>query len=378
MLDPYHAKSLTIGLLIKQMTERQALAALYSYIYFGPARTRLLVDYFGNAQKAWQSSEIKLLETGLKKERAKEFIKYRDNFNSRQYFRKLKKFHIGFTTINDLSYPKNLRDLDNAPLVLYTRGKLTELSESAVAIVGTRKMTSYGREVTEQFAYELASMGITIVSGLAQGIDTVAHNGALNAKGKTIAVLACGLDQVYPPGNTFLAKKIVEKGGAVLSEYPLGYPAMRENFASRNRIISGLSKAVLVVEGAQRSGTLLTASAAAEQGRPVFAVPGQVTSPMSAASHFLIRNGANIAFSTRDILSELNIQFRVDKKAIEQVMPAGKKEKKLAEILETEPLHLDELAAISGFEVADVSARLTIMELKGLVKNLGGGMFKKT
>ena len=359
------------------MTERQALVALYSYIYFGPARTKLLIDYFGSAQKSWAASEKKLLSIGLKNERIKDFIKYKKAFNTKAYFEKLKRLDIDFLTYDDSGFPKNLRDLSNAPLVLYKKGILSENSENAVAVVGTRKMTSYGREVTQQFAQELASMGITIISGLARGIDTMAHRATLDAGGQTIAVLACGLDLVYPLENTQLTKKILEKNGAILSEYPLGYPALRANFASRNRIISGLSKAVLVIEGAQKSGTLLTASAAAEQGRPVFAVPGQVTSPMSAASHFLIRNGATIAFSPRDILHELNVQLKVDKNAMEKVMPAGKEEKKLVEILASEPLHLDELVAISGFEVASVSARLTIMELKGLVRNLGGGIYKR-
>lgn len=359
------------------MTEKQALVALYSYVYFGPARTKLLIDFFGSAKKSWTASEKKLLDIGLKVKRIQDFIKYRNDFSTKSYFDRLKRLNIDFITYGDSNYPKNLRDLKNAPLVLYIKGKLSTSDENAVAIVGTRKMTSYGKEVTEQFAAELTSVGLTIISGLARGIDTVAHRAALETGGRTIAVLACGLDQVYPLENTLLAQKILAKNGAILSEYPLGYPALRESFASRNRIISGLSKAIIVIEGAQRSGTLLTASAAAEQGRPVFAVPGQITSPMSAASHFLIKNGAVIAFSTRDILNELNLQLKVDKKAIERVMPTGKEEKKLVEILESEPLHLDELARISGFDVADVSARLTVMELKGIVKNLGGGVFKK-
>ncbi|MCH7640878.1 DNA-protecting protein DprA [Patescibacteria group bacterium] len=359
------------------MTEREYLVVLYSYIPFGPARMKLLIEYFGSAKKAWRATEKKLLEIGLKNDRAKDFVEYRESFDLTSYFARLKKLKIDFITINDKKYPENLVDLAHAPPVLYIKGSVSPNDSNAVSIVGTRKMTSYGREVTEQFASQLASLGITIVSGMARGIDTTAHKAALSAGGRTIAVLACGLDQVYPVENTQLARKIIDGHGAILSEYPLEYPALRNNFPSRNRIISGLSKAVLVVEGAQKSGTLLTASAAAEQGRQVFSVPGQITSPMSAAPHFLIKSGAKIAFSPEDILNELDLQLKVDKEAVQKVLPTSKEEGILAEILEVEPLHLDQIAAISGLQVADISARLTIMELKGLVKRLGGGVYKK-
>ena len=222
-------------------------------------------------------------------------------------------------------------------------------------------MTSYGREVTELFASELASVGVTIVSGLARGIDTVAHKVALSVEGRTLAILACGLDQMYPLENSQLAKSIISSGGAVISEYPLKYPAFRTNFASRNRIISGFSKAILVVEGAKRSGTLLTASAAAEQGRAVFAIPGQITSPMSAAPHFLIRSGVKVAFSAQDILNDLDMQLKVDRNALESVLPKGSHEIKLLETIELEPKHLNQLARILSLDVSDVSARLKIM-----------------
>lgn len=359
------------------MTERQSLVALYSYIPFGPARIKLLVDYFGGAKGAWKATNKKLLEVGLKSGRVEDFIKYREEFDYKRYFSQLKKLKIDFITIGDSSYPVNLIDLDNAPPVLYIKGKISVNDANAVAIVGSRKMTSYGREVAEQFTGELAGLGVTIISGLARGIDTVAHRTSLDVGGRTIAVLGCGLDIVYPLENTGLAKRIIEKGGAVLSEYPLGYPALRTNFASRNRIISGLSKAVIVIEGEKKSGTLLTASAAAEQGRPVFAVPGQITSPTSGAPHFLIQNGAKMTTSVKDVLDELDLQLKVDKEQMEKVMPATQEEGKLIEILEREPLHLDQIAVISEFDVSDVSARLTIMELKGLVKNLGGGVYKK-
>lgn len=359
------------------MTERQALVALYSYIPFGPARTKLLVDYFGSAKAAWRGDRKKLFEIGLKVERVEDFIKYRNGFAQEAYFARLKKLKIDFSTTSDANYPENLLDLENAPTILYIRGKLSVNDSNAVAIVGSRKMTSYGREVAERFAGELASLGVTIVSGLALGVDAVAHKACLEAGGRAIAVFASGLDIITPASNFTLASEIVKKGGALVSEYPLGHPPLRTNFPSRNRIISGLSRAVVVIEGARKSGTLLTASSAAEQGRPVFAVPGQITSPMSEAPHFLIQSGAKMITSVSDILEELDLQLRVDRQAMEKVMPAGSHEEKLVEILANEPLHIDEIAAISTLDVATVSARLTIMELKGLVKNMGRGVYKK-
>lgn len=307
------------------MSERQYLVALYSHIPFGPVRTKLLVDYFGSAERAWKANREKLLEVGLRPRRVNDFLNYREKFDPKEYFERLKKLSIDYITINDPNYPRNLVGLENAPLVLYIKGKISVNDSNAVAIVGSRKMTSYGREVTQDFVAELASLGITIVSGLARGVDTSAHKTALEAGGRTIAVLACGLDLVYPLENTLLADKI-SQNGALLSEYPLVYPPLRGNFVNRNRIISGLSKAVIVVQGEKKSGTLLTASHAAGQGRPLFAVPGEITSPLSGAPHFLIQCGAKMATSVKDVLEELDLQLRVDKKRVEKgIRPAAMK-----------------------------------------------------
>ena len=359
------------------MTEREYLVALSSYLYFGPARIKLLIDYFGSAKSAYKAEQKSLISIGLKVERVADFIRYRNEFELKSYIDRLKKLKINFLTIKDADYPHNLVDLDSAPPVLYIKGNLEPSDSNSVAIVGTRKMTFYGKEVTEKFTKELSNLGITIVSGLALGVDACAHKACLDEEGRTIAVLASGLDIITPGGNTALAKRIVEGRGALVSEYPLGHPPLRTNFASRNRIISGLSRAVLVIEGARASGTLLTASSAAEQGRPVFAVPGQITSPMSAAPLFLIANGAKMATSVKDILEELNMELSVNHEKMENIMPRTKEEQSLSKIITNEPVHLDEIVRISGLNVADISARLTIMELKGLVRNLGGGIYKK-
>ncbi len=358
------------------MKEREYLLALSAFIPFGPKRIELLTGYFGSAKKTWKISQKKLLEVGINKKTVLAFETFRKSFDITEYLKKLEKLRIDYVCKKDKDYPENLRDLENAPTILYTRGELKPSDANAIAIVGSRKMTSYGREVIERFASELAGFGITIISGLARGIDTAAHKAALAATGRTIAVLGCGLDSVYPPENFVLAKEIV-KSGALVSEYPLGHPALPINFASRNRIVSGLSKAVLVVEGAEKSGTLLTASSAAEQGRCVFAVPGQITSPLSAAPIFLLKNGAKMATNTGDILEELDIQVKVDREKIEKVLPASPEEEILLEVLANEPLHLDEVVRISSLDTPSVSARLTIMELKGLVKNMGGGVYRK-
>lgn len=360
------------------MTESQYLTAVYAFTYFGPARVRLLTSYFKSAKKIWTSTSAELTEIGLPEKRIKEFVEFRKSFDIKLYFEKLSKLEIKITTFINDDFPENLKELEGAPAVLYYKGSLAGLKRNSVAIVGTRKMTSYGREVTEKFAGELSNFGVTIISGLARGVDTAAHKACISARGITVAVLGNGLDTVYPPENESLAKEIVKMGGAIISEYPLGYPALPVNFAVRNRIVSGLSNCVLVIEGAEKSGTLLTASHAAEQGKTVFAVPGQITSPLSKAPLSLLKNGAKIATETKDILEELDMETKVDKEKMEKALPSTPEEAKIIEFLENEPLFLDELVRISGGKTSEISARLTIMEMKGLVRNLGGGKYKRT
>ena len=278
----------------------------------------------------------------------------------------------------DENFPERLKNISDAPDSIYVRGDILEQDNLAIAIVGSRKCTSYGKQIAYDFAYELAKNGVTIISGLALGIDGEAHKGALDAGGRTLAVLGSGIDEksIYPYSHKSLAERVLENG-ALISEYEVGTPALPHHFPERNRIVSGLSRGVIVVEGLKKSGTLLTASAAAEQGRTVFAVPGQITSPLSQAPHFLIQNGAKLVGSSQDILEELDLQFKVDRDEVEKVLPGNEIEVKLWQILENEPLHLDEIARISTIEMAEVSARLTVMEIKGMVRNIGNGVYKK-
>lgn len=357
--------------------EKKYLLALYSFSYFGPARTKLLIDYFGDSEKAWKATKKQLLEIGMKEEAVNRFIKYRDVFDFDGYFKKLERLGIKFVTIGARDYPSNLAEIEDAPPVLYYTGVLKKSDNLAVAIVGTRKLTSYGREATQIFSRGLSNYGIAIVSGLAFGIDAIAHKEVVEAGGRGIAVLASGLDIITPSSNTYLAEKLLESGGAIVSEYPLGHIPQKYDFPQRNRIISGLSKAVIVIEGARQSGTLLTASHAAEQGRTVFAVPGQITSAMSEAPHFLIANGAKIAFSVGDVITELGWDIKRDTEAISKAVPSDEMEIKILEVLANEDLHVDEVGRITGLQVAAVSAKLTVMQLKGMVKSLGGGVYKK-
>ena len=288
------------------MTESQYLTAVYAFNYFGPARIKLLLSYFGKAANVWKAKAHELTEIGLPGAKVCAFNDFRKSFDIEKYFSRLSDLNIRVVTVFDRDYPQNLKGLDGAPTVIYFKGNLDCLKANSVAIVGSRKMTPYGREVTEKFSGELAGFGVTIISGLARGVDTCAHKAALAAGGKTVAVLGNGLDSIYPPENSELAQEIIKRKGAVISELPLGYPILPLNFVTRNRIISGLSSLVVVIEGAEKSGTLITASHAAEQGKTVFAVPGQITSPLSAAPFFLLKNGAIMAESTQDILDELN------------------------------------------------------------------------
>jgi len=359
------------------MTAREYLAALSSFSYFGPARVKLFLDYFKSAKAAWVASKEDLLEIGMKEERVKEFISYRVKFEKSDYFKKLKKFKVEFTTFEDDNYPENLLSIDDFPPVLYYIGNLRKSDKNAVAIVGSRKMSNYGRDVTEKISAELSAMGIVIVSGLALGIDAIAHKACFEVGGRGIVVLASGLDTISPLSNRWIAVEIVKHGGAVVSEYPLGHVPFKTNFPARNRIVSGLSKAIVVVEGLRKSGTLLTASAAAEQGRSVFAVPGPITSPLSEAPHFLIQNGARLVSNTKDIIDELDLQLKVDVDEIAKVMPGDSDEIKITEVLARETLHVDEIGRACRIPMHLLSSKLTVMELKGIVKSIGNGIYKK-
>jgi DNA processing protein len=264
-----------------------------------------------------------------------------------------------------------LREINNAPPVLYLRGSLEAGDEWAVAIVGTRRITHYGRQVAERIALKLANSGITVVSGLALGVDTIAHQTSLETGGRTLAVLGSGVDRIYPPKNRLLAEKIVENG-AIISDYAPGTPPEATNFPPRNRIISGLSLATVVVEAGLKSGALITADFALEQGREVFAVPGSVLAPKSRGPNKLIQNGAHPLLDPQEILDVLDLTRVTEQLEARVVLPANATEAQLFEVLGHEPLHVDEVLAQTNLSIEQVTATLALMELKGMVRQVGG------
>jgi DNA processing protein len=271
-----------------------------------------------------------------------------------------------------------LKEISDPPPVLFLKGNLTDFSLPMLAVVGTRKSTAYGRQVCEMLTGELALTGLVIVSGMARGIDSVAHQTTLAVGGKTVAVLGEGVDVVYPPENKELYEEII-KSGVVLSEMPPGHRPSRGTFPARNRIISGLSLGVLVIEGAEDSGALITASAALEQKREVFAVPGPITSPLSAGPTKLLKNGAKLVYRTEDVLEALNLNPKFRKQKLEQEVEnkqdLSSEEKTILELLVNENLHIDEIIRKSGLASAQTGSLLSLMEIKSLVKNLGGGNY---
>jgi DNA processing protein len=337
----------------------------------GAVRIRALLDFFGSLETAWQAPGDALQAAGLSQRVVENLVQARSGDLLEKTWAIIHEKNIQVLTWEDASYPRRLKEIDQPPPVLYVRGSLVEKDEWAVAIVGTRRVTAYGRQVAEETAAFLAQNGISVVSGLARGVDAVAHEAALRAGGRTIAVLGNGVDRVYPPEHLNLAKRMLEQG-AVVSDYAPGTPPDAANFPPRNRIISGLSMATIVVEAGEQSGALITASFAAEQGRDVLAVPGNITAPQSKGTNRLIRDGAQPLLQPSDILEALNINQVAQKQAARTSLPVDAVEAMLMGLLANETLHVDEICAQSGLPVDKVSATLTMMELKGMVRNQGG------
>jgi DNA processing protein len=283
---------------------------------------------------------------------------------------KLDRYGVKVLTHHDADYPSRLKEIYDYPPLLYVRGSLLPEDEWCLAVVGTRRATVYGRQVAEEIVTDLAQNRITIVSGLARGIDSVAHHSALAAGGRSIAVFACGLDIVYPGENANLALQIMRQG-ALISEYPLGTRPKADNFPRRNRIMSGLSLGVLVVEAGETSGAMITAHMAVEQNREVFAVPGSILSPASRGTNHLIQEGAKLVRDCADILEELNLTAVARQLEMKEIIPASDTESLLLKQLSAEPTHIDEVCRSSGLAASTVSSTLAMMELKGLVKQVG-------
>ncbi len=337
----------------------------------GPARLRILLDYYGTIEEAWTANPGELRAIGLDRRSVESLVKVRETFNFDAELAKLERLNVSVLNWDNPDYPQLLKSISDSPPVLYVRGKITPADEWAVAVVGTRRATTYGKECTRMLASGLVENGITIVSGLAYGIDTEAHKTAVNARRRTIAVLGCGVDIAYPAENRKLSEAIIENG-ALVSEYPLGTNPESKNFPRRNRIISGLSLGVLFVEGGFQSGARITTDYALEQGRDVFAVPGSILRKSGSGPNHLIQNGAKLVISVNDILEELNLTMVAHHAEARSVIPDNETEAILLKHLSSDPIHIDELGQTSGLPTPEVASTLTMMELKGMVKQVGG------
>lgn len=338
----------------------------------GPARFKLLLDHFGDLEKAWRASDADLKAAGLDRRSIEALIATRQTISLDEELEKLQQEGARTITWQDADYPPRLRHVHSAPPVLYVKGDILPQDEWAVAVVGTRSSRAYGRQMVEEIGGDLARSGITVVSGLARGIDSLAHRAALRAGGRTIAVLGCGIDIIYPHEHTDLARKIVDRG-AIITEYPLGTQPEGGNFPPRNRIISGLSLGTLVIEAGKRSGALITADYALEQGREVFALPGNANSPKSQGTNRLIQDGAaKLVMAVEDILEELNLTLVEQHQEVRMAVPEDEKEAQILQCISTEPIHVDEIGQRTSLPISEVTSTLAMMELKGMVRQVGG------
>lgn len=354
------------------------LLALHSINGLGPVRLKAILQYFKDPKIAWEASAKQIVEIGVPRSVADLLRETRRKLNPEKYAESIKKSGISWMTIFDESYPKLLKEIYDPPVILFYKGEILDSDKKAVAVVGTRKMTSYGKLVTEKLTKELVEFGITIVSGLARGVDTEAHRSAISTNGRTLAVLGGGLNYIFPPENIELAKKISSDFGAVISEFPPDHPSLPGNFPARNRIISGLSRGVLVTEAAEDSGSLITARLALEQGRDVFAVPGPITSDLSKGPSLLIKQGAKLVTSAEEILEELGMeQTQVTKVKNQGNLKLNEIEMKILKNLENENKHIDDLCRELNLPAAVISSSLIKMEIVGFIKNLGGGNYLK-
>lgn len=344
----------------------------------GRVRYLALLGRFGRLADAWVAGAGDLRAAGLDDRIVRTIVSERPKIDPNAEMERLQRAGVRALRWDEEGYPPRLREIDDPPPVLYVRGELRETDEWAISVVGTRRPTPYGRQVAEEMSTQLASNRICVVSGLARGVDAIAHRAALQAGGRTIAVVACGLDIVYPPEHARLALEIVESG-ALVSDYPLGTQPRGDYFPRRNRILSGMSLGVLVVEGDLKSGALITARFAVEQNREVFAIPGSIFSPQSRGANAIIQRGeAKLVQRVEDILEELNLTMVPQQLEMTELVPATDTEAHVLRHIRKEPVHIDELCRQSGLPISTVSSLLAMMELKGLVRQMGPMAYVRT
>src|SRR5438105_2418884 len=364
------------------MNATEACIALNMLPTVGPVRLRKLLEVFNEPQQilAAKRSELRKVE-GIGNEVAEQISNWESTIDLSAELQRARDFGATVTTQESPSYPRPLREIHAPPIVLYVWGELQERDHHAIGVIGARHTTHYGMESAKKLAYQLAYAGLTIISGLARGIDTAAPQGALAAKGRTIAVIGSGLSKLYPPENRGLAEKICNGSGAVVSEFSMEIEPDRQTFPMRNRIISGWSHGILVVEAGANSGALITASQALEQGRAVYAVPGHINAPSAIGSNRLIQQGAKLVMDANDILDDLQILLPETKPspqaAARPLPPLSEEERKVFDAIETSETQIDEIATKSNLPTATVSSTLLALELKRLVKQLPGKYFVK-
>lgn len=364
------------------MDSREALVALNMIEHVGPVRVRQLLEHFGEAPKILSASKQQLLHVrGIGEETAESIVTWEKSVDLAAELKRIADSGCEIVIQSDPHYPELLREIYDPPIVLYSKGKLLAKDKNSVAMVGSRMTTHYGIEVARKLAYQLAYVGVTVVSGGARGIDTAAHQGALSGKGRTICVLGTGINIVFPPENNELFERIAANG-AVISQYPFNRKADKQSFAIRNRIVAGITLGTVVVEANLTSGALITANFATEYGRQVFAVPGRIDSPRSKGCHELIKKGAKLCEGAEDILSEFEYLFPASNRPPAPnetgVLPAlelSDNEQKVFNTLDSEELSIDEVIRKAGLPSSAVSVALLSLEMKRLVKQLPGKLF---
>ena len=364
------------------MDFREAFVALNMIEHVGPVRARLLLEHFGDAPKILAAAKLELLRVrNIGEEVAESISTWEKSVDLAGELKRIADFGCHVLISSDENYPALLREIYDPPLVLYVKGALTAKDKNAVAMVGSRQTTHYGIETARKLAYQLAYVGVTVVSGGARGIDTAAHQGAVSAKGRTDAVLGTGINLIFPPENAELFERIAANG-AVITQFPFNRPADKQSFPIRNRIVAGMTLGTVVVEANMTSGALITANFATEYGRQVFAVPGRIDSPRSKGCHDLIKKGAKLCEGAEDILSEFEYLFPASNRppspgetGILPVLELSENERKIYDALDEEERSIDEVIRKSGLPSSTVSVALLGLEMKHVVKQLPGKLF---
>ena len=357
------------------MTDQESLLVLNAIPGLTGAGIKKLISAFGSPQQIMQQAQEDLLALGLNGNLIANIIHFSKEKFLEDEYKLMRQKGVEFITIFDESYPESLKCIDHAPIVLYMKGDQSILMSPSIALIGSRKATYYGLKVAHEFASNFAKAGIGVVSGMALGIDTASHQGALQAGGKTIAILGCGLNHIYPPENTQLFETIGQEG-LLVCEFPMNTAPLAYNFPRRNRIISGLSMATVIVEAALRSGALITVDYALAQNRDVYVVPGNIDSIYSAGTNLLIKEGAKIVLSAGDILEEIGFAIKaelgqeVKKEKIH--VPLSVEEYKIYELIENQPSHIDLISARSEQDIGVLMGQMLNLELKGVIKQLPG------